>query len=498
MTDIPLAVTSPTRAPSGLSRRALLGSAAWSVPAIVAVSAVPAVAASSATALALTTPNMQVVASGITTLTVQLSGASGQSQAGRAVSFSGPSTAQFTPVTATTDSTGKATTRMTTTDTWATPGSTLTVSATTSDATATGAFTILGANAYAAGSNRNSQLGTGSASTTISTPIQLLPAFPSPVRALAAGLSFTLALLDDGSVWSVGLNDSGQLGDGTTTARTRWGKIPSLSTVTRIAAGSNTGYALRSDGTVWAWGENTSGEVGTGTTASPVSSPAQVTGVSAATQITAGSHSAYALLTDGRVRAWGQNTNGQAGNGTVTTANSAPVSVSGIVGATQVVAGATSTYALVGGQVMAWGQNTTGQLGNGSTTDSPVPVVVSGITEATRLAATTSTGYALVGGQVRAWGMGTSGQLGNGTTTTATAPVTVSAITDATQITAGGSSAYALTSAGVVAWGGNASGQLGNGNTGSSSTPVAVRALANVTVLGENMTGASAMFFVRR
>src|SRR5437867_1902383 len=120
------------------------------------------------------------------------------------------------------------------------------------------------------------------------------------------------------------------------------------------------------------------------------------TGVSAATAIEAGSFHTCARLGDGRVRCWGLNDYGQLGNGTgdpvpdnPTTFNPTPVTVSGITTAVAISAGGWHTCALLrDGTVQCWGQNTYGQLGDGSTTAPPAParsltpVTVTGITTA--------------------------------------------------------------------------------------------------------------------
>ncbi|OZD41376.1 hypothetical protein CH252_28415, partial [Rhodococcus sp. 06-1477-1B] len=89
-------------APSGLSRRTVIAGAAWAVPAVAVATSAPAFAASSSSALALTTPNMQTVAAGTTPVTATITDPSGQSLAGRAVSFTGPTGTSFSPTTATT------------------------------------------------------------------------------------------------------------------------------------------------------------------------------------------------------------------------------------------------------------------------------------------------------------------------------------------------------------------------------------------------------------
>ena len=85
---------------------------------------------------------------------------------------------------------------------------------------------------------------------------------------LTTGWAHSLALRSDGTVWSWGWNEYGQLGDGSTTGRLTPVQVSGLSDVTSIAAGVHHSLALRSDGTVWSWGGNGNGQLGDGTTTS--------------------------------------------------------------------------------------------------------------------------------------------------------------------------------------------------------------------------------------
>jgi hypothetical protein len=97
-----------------------------------------------------------------------------------------------------------------------------------------------------------------------------------------------------------------------------------------------------------------------------------------AKSISAASHYSCALLSGGTVLCWGQNYQGQLGDGTATD-RSVPVTVIGITNAVAVVSGGAHSCALLGGgMVQCWGYNKYGQLGNGTTKDSSVPVTVNG------------------------------------------------------------------------------------------------------------------------
>ena len=197
--------------------------------------------------------------------------------------------------------------------------------------------------------------------------------------AIAGGDTHTVALKSNGTVWAWGRNESGQLGDGTTTDRNSPVQINTLSDVIAIAGGGSRTVALKSDGTVWTWGNNYSGQLGDGTTTNR-NSPVAVSGLSNVIAIAAGHAHTVALKSDGHVWAWGVNNFGQLGNGTTTDRNS-PVQVNTLSNVIAIAAGTVHTVALKSnGTVWAWGENDYGQLGDnkGSGSSSNLPVQVHG------------------------------------------------------------------------------------------------------------------------
>jgi alpha-tubulin suppressor-like RCC1 family protein len=143
--------------------------------------------------------------------------------------------------------------------------------------------------AWAWGQNEYGQLGDGT-NTNRNAPVQVRGL--SGVQDIDAGFfGHSLALKSDGTVWALGQNDYGQLGDGTTTQRNVPVKVRRLSGVQDIDGGYRHSLALKSDGTVWAWGRNKYGQLGVaGTTQRNF--PVQVSGLSGVRAIGAGhSHS---------------------------------------------------------------------------------------------------------------------------------------------------------------------------------------------------------------
>jgi alpha-tubulin suppressor-like RCC1 family protein len=315
-----------------------------------------------------------------------------------------------------------------------------------------------------------------------------------------------VALKTDGTVWAWGLNDRGQLGNGTIgdgTNKNTPVQVSNLSGVKAIAAFGDFSLALKEDGTVWAWGRNTYGQLGDRTTTDR-SKPVPVSGLSGVKAIAAGFNHGLALKTDGTVWAWGLNNRGQLGDGTTTMRNT-PVQVknrplttnsrwskslqeSNLSGVKAIDAGLDHSLALMeDGTVRAWGSNGFGKLGDGTSgTDRHTPVQVKNLSGVQAIAAGSVHSQALkTDGTVWAWGWDSEGQLGNETTTQSNIPVPVSGLSGVKAIAAGYYHGLALKTDGTVwAWGRNDDGQMGDGTSGTDRhTPVQVKNLGGVQAI---------------
>jgi alpha-tubulin suppressor-like RCC1 family protein len=310
----------------------------------------------------------------------------------------------------------------------------------------------------------------------------------STAAAVAVGEYHTCALLSSGTVECWGDNTFGEIGDGIANG----GSIHftpaaaiGITTATAIAAGSMHTCARLADGTVECWGDGFLGELGNGDATANQFSPVAVIGITTATAISAGGvlnnyDQSCALLTDGSVKCWGDNTYGQLGIGNPAIGlSSTPVTVAWQPAAIAVTAGQIHTCAVLAGRTAkCWGDNGNGgELGNGGSTDySTTPVPVTSLTTATAIAAGRAHSCALlISGSIDCWGYNLDGELGNGTTTNSTTPVPVTGITNATTVTSGGGHTCALLTAGTIkCWGQNLYGELGNGTTTNSTTPLSV------------------------
>ena len=348
------------------------------------------------------------------------------------------------------------------------------------------ALQVVGGTVWAWGNNGNGQLGDGTfVNHAIAQPVPGL----TSVIAVAAGCSHSLALKTDGTVWAWGANFNGQLGDGTLNQHPTPAQVPGLTNVIAIAAGQNHSLALKSDNTVVAWGLNNFGQVGNNTSGnsqlSPVqvliAGPANLTGITA---IAAGQNHSLALKTGGTVWVWGQNANGQLGDGSQTNTSVAKQnSLAGV--ATAIAAGFSHSLAVVGGVVWGWGLNGNGQLGDNSTTQRTLPVATSTLTGVTAVAGGNNHSLALKNdGTVWAFGSNFVGALGDGTTTDQHVPVQSVGITNAIEIAAGSAFSVARLSSpadSLLTWGQEAAGVLGDGIANIRPVPIPISGLTGVS-----------------
>jgi len=344
---------------------------------------------------------------------------------------------------------------------------------------------------YTWGHNKYGQLGDGTWDNDRETPVKVLKGeyngttylgdnSSNKIIAVALGYEHSIALAEDGIVYTWGSNAHGKLGDGTTTRKltpvkvlkgaydgtTHLGDKPT-NKIIAVALGFEHSIALAADGTVYTWGDNTWGKLGDGTTADKLTPVKVLKGeyngaiylgdkpTNKIIAVALGGQHSIALAADGTVYTWGYNNVGQLGDGT-TAERHTPVKV--LKGAydgtthlgdeptnkiTAVALGWRHSIALAqDGTVYAWGSNVWGECGDGRTWQpwerhTPVKVLKGEYNGATYLGDNSSNKITAVAlgynhsvalaadGTVYTWGYNGYGQLGDGTADAKYTPVKV-------------------------------------------------------------------------
>ena len=277
-----------------------------------------------------------------------------------------------------------------------------------------------------------------------------LPAGVTSFSALAGGRFHSCGIGNNGRAYCWGQNWYGQLGDGTTTNSLTPVAVTlpaGVTSFTAVSAGGMHSCGFGNNGRAYCWGQNYQGELGDGTmtqrnTPTPVTLPTGVTSFSA---FTAGLHHNCAIGNNGLAYCWGYNWRGRLGDGTMTP-RTTPTLValpSGITSFTSVSAGYDHTCGIGNnGRAYCWGSNLSGQLGDGTTTDSWIPTLVTlpeGVTSFSAVGGNMLSFHTCgIGnnGRVYCWGRNDGSQLGDGTMTQRNTPTPVTLPTGVTSFTA--------------------------------------------------------------
>jgi alpha-tubulin suppressor-like RCC1 family protein len=343
---------------------------------------------------------------------------------------------------------------------------------------------------WVSGNNSNGQLGQTD-TITRSSPVQLSAGAGRSWTSFVFGTSFGIGIKDDGSLWTVGDNVAGQLGDGTLVNRSSPVQI-GTSSWSQVSAGNGVAGALMADGTLWTWGSGNLGGLAGGTTVYR-SSPAQIGTGYASVYIT--DQGGHAITTLGQLVVWGWNASGNLGDST--TVNKSGLTT--IAGSWTQVA-SNGFYSRAGirsdGTLWTWGENSNGQLGTGDTVSRSSPVQISGGGSWTLVTNIASGSYAArkIDGSIWSWG----GNPGDNTNNRSS-PVQIYASAMTPQVfnepTQVSTSTWNVISAGALfstairsdnklfSWGNNNLGQLG---VSYSYNQIAATSIYGTTILTQN------------
>ena len=308
---------------------------------------------------------------------------------------------------------------------------------------------------------------------------------------ISTGSTHTVAIKTNGTLWAWGNNTNDQLGDSVTTTYSRTPvQIGTANDWVSISAGTSHTVAIKTNGTLWAWGNNYNGELGDGTNENK-RNPVQVGTANDWASVSAGSSHTVAIKTDGTLWAWGNNLYGGLGDGT-TTNRSAPVQIGTKNDWKLVSAALWYTVAIkTDGTLWTWGVNNFGQLGNGTigsgfldyskNTNTPIQVGIENTWELiTACFGSQHTIAFKKDGTVWVWGRGHWGMLGDGTEESKSSPVKIGDANIWSFTTGGSARSFAIKIDGTLwAWGSNDYGGLGDGTTTNRLSPVRIGTESN-------------------
>jgi len=333
----------------------------------------------------------------------------------------------------------------------------------------------VGSKLFVFGVNQYGQLGDNSI-TNRSTPVQTVD-FGGNWEQAARSFYRSGGIKSDGTLWTWGYNTNGELGQNTSTTYRS-------SPVQTIAGGTNWKYlamsihavATKLDNTIWTWGLNSSGQLGDNTSVNK-SSPIQVGTAANWIQATGGSLSSAGIKDDNTLWLWGGNAYGQLGDNTIAS-KSSPIQVTAggyswsYVSVSDSVAAIATDYSL-----WTWGSTTWGQLGDNSTTNRSTPVQVMTKSQDWFKVSAGGNGHMAcikTDGTLWLWGLNTNGELGDNTVISRSSPVqTVAGGTNWKYVSCGYKHTAAVKNDGTLwVWGNNTGGCLGDNTTTKRSSPV--------------------------
>ena len=338
---------------------------------------------------------------------------------------------------------------------------------------------FLDANLWAWGGNSYGQLGNGTYTINYSSPVQV--GSLTNWKQINGGNFYIFAIKTDGSLWTWGYNMYGGMGiSPVNVAYSSPIQIGSLSNWKQVSTNYAHTATIKTDGTLWTWGYNNIGQLGNNTI-TMYSSPIQIGSLTNWKQISVGQNHSVAIKTDGTLWSWGYNGYGQMGNGTIINYSS-PIQVGSLTNWKYVSCGFYFSFVIkTDGTLWGCGQNNYGQLGNGiNSVNYSSPIQIGILNNWKQISAGYQHAAAVKNdGTLWTWGWNNGGQLGNGTVVNYSSPIQVGSLTNWKQVSCGYYTTAVKTDGTVWTWGWNNNGQLGNGNTIGYSSPIQVGSLTN-------------------
>ena len=313
-----------------------------------------------------------------------------------------------------------------------------------------------------------------------------VPGLGSGVKSITSGDLHTCAVTATGAVKCWGANASGQIGDGTTVNRTTPTAVSGLTSgASQVSAGLEHSCAVTAGGAVKCWGSNDEGQLGDGSYDQHLTPVLTVGLTSGVTKVGVGARHSCARSNTGPPKCWGRNGEGQIGDASFTMSQPTPVNVVNLAtGVSDISGGHYHTCAVVpGGKIACWGDNNDGQIGDGSYDTAYIPTMPTYPDQDTiAISAGGSHSCAVSAGRVYCWGDNNDGRCGIGISSgTIGEPAWVQTLPNgATAVSGGLNHTCAITAGGqAYCWGYNGQGQLGDKSIINRNVPVAVSGLGS-------------------
>ncbi|XP_056652130.1 probable E3 ubiquitin-protein ligase HERC4 isoform X5 [Monodelphis domestica] len=307
------------------------------------------------------------------------------------------------------------------------------------------------------------------------------------VQDVGCGLRHTVFVLDDGTVYTCGCNDLGQLGHEKSRKKPEQVVALDAQNIVAVSCGEAHTLALNDKGQVYAWGLDTDGQLGLPGTEEYIKVPRNIKSLTdiQIVQIACGYYHSLALSKGSEVFSWGQNKHGQLGLGFELKSQSAPQLIKSLLGIPfmQVAAGGAHSFVLtLSGAIFGWGRNKFGQLGLNDENDRFVPNLLKSLRSQKIVyicCGEDHTAALTKEGGVFTFGAGGYGQLGHNSTSHEINPRKVFELMGSivTQIACGRqhTSAFVPSSGRIYSFGLGGNGQLGTGSTSNRKSPFTVK-----------------------
>ncbi|KAG6937258.1 HECT and RLD domain containing E3 ubiquitin protein ligase 4 [Chelydra serpentina] len=307
------------------------------------------------------------------------------------------------------------------------------------------------------------------------------------IQDVGCGLRHTVFVLDDGTVYTCGCNDLGQLGHEKSRKRPEHVGALDAQNIVSVSCGEAHTLALNDKGQVYAWGLATDGQLGLPGTEECIRIPRNIKSLSdiQIMQVACGYYHSLALSKGSEVYSWGQNKYGQLGIGYEFKKQASPQLIKSLLGIpfAQIAAGGAHSFVLtLSGAVFGWGRNKFGQLGLNDENDRYVPNLLKSLRSQKIIhicCGEDHTAALTKEGGVFTFGAGGYGQLGHNSTSHEINPRKVFELMGSivTQIACGRqhTSAFVPSSGRIYSFGLGGNGQLGTGSTSNRKSPFTVK-----------------------